>query len=229
MERRVFISQSNYIPWKGYFDNIAQSDVFVVYDEMQYTKNDWRNRNKIKTVDGLQWLTIPVISGTLKKKINETFVLNSQWRLKHWKSIVQSYAKAPYFDEIRAFLEPLYSSHLSDNLSEINLVFIEAVCSYLKIETKIVRSKSLHLADGKTERLVEICKDYNATVYCSSPIAKNYLVEPLFLKENIGVTYFDYSGYPEYHQLHGEFEHYVSIIDLLFNEGPNASNFMKIK
>ena len=130
-QRKIFITQSNYIPWKGYFDNIAQADVFVIYDDMQYTKNDWRNRNKIKTPHGLQWLTIPVKAGKLEKKINQTIVSDPNWTVKHWKTLKQNYAKAPFFEEIKDVFYPLYSGQIPTNLSEINQLFISAICDYL--------------------------------------------------------------------------------------------------
>lgn len=225
--KSIFITQSNYIPWKGYFDSIARADVFVVYDEMQYTKNDWRNRNKIKTQNGLLWLTIPVKAGKLEKSINETHPVDHRWQKKHLKTIIQNYQKAPFFEEILHIIKPQYDRREFQSLSDINLAFIKSICRFLDIDTQIIKSQNLILTGDKNERLVSICEQLQATHYLSSPLAKDYLEISLFEDKKIKVDFLDYSDYPEYQQLFGTFEHYVSILDLLFNEGKNARKFMK--
>ena len=218
--KKAIITQSNYIPWKGYFDAINSVDVFVVYDEMQYTKRDWRNRNKIKTPNGLKWLSIPVnVKGKFNQKINETLVSDPSWNKKHWSTIKQVYSKAPHFKENKDFFENLYLSSTLENLSEINLYFIKAINTLLGITTPIIRSKDLELKGDKTEKLLNICLDLSVTDYYSGPAAKNYMELSLFEDKNINVHWFDYSGYPEYTQMHGDFEHGVTILDLIFNEG----------
>ncbi len=224
--QKLLVLQSNYISWKGYFDAINMADVFVVYDEMQYTKNDWRNRNTIKAKEGLQWLTIPV-QLNFGQKINETQVNYSKWYKKHWKTLVQNYSKAKYFKEIEELLYPLYSKEISNNLTEINMAFIRQINEYLGISTKIIRSKDLVFEGDKNEKLVQICKQLNCSHYISGPAAKTYMDMQLFKHNNITVEFLDYSGYKEYGQMFGDFEHYVSILDLLFNEGENAINYMK--
>ncbi len=228
MIKNVIITQSNYIPWKGYFDAINIADEFIVYDDMQYTRRDWRNRNKIKTANGLQWLTIPVeVKGKYTQKINETRVADANWGEKHWKSIEMSYSKAPFFSETAEKLEPLFMHPVSDMLTEINKSLLERICSILSIKTRIRDSRDFKLTEGKTERLVDLCLQVGANNYYSGPAAKSYMDESLFTKKQIEVHYFDYSNYPEYKQLNGDFTHEVSILDLLFNEGPNANGFMK--
>lgn len=228
MSKSILITQSNYIPWKGYFDNINSVDEFVVYDDMQYTKRDWRNRNQIKTPQGLLWLTIPVeVKGKFLQKINETQVSEKNWGEKHWKTIVANYSKAPYFKNYKDIFESLYKDESLDNVTSINVSFIKAINSILGIKTKITDSREFVLAEGKTERLVDICKKCNATDYYTGPAAKDYMDEQLFLDENVNIHYFDYSNYKEYPQLFGEFSHYVSILDLIFNTGENAKNCMK--
>lgn len=228
MSKSILITQSNYIPWKGYFDNINSVDEFVVYDDMQYTKRDWRNRNQIKTPQGLLWLTIPVeVKGKFLQKINETQVSEKNWGEKHWKTIVANYSKAPYFKNYKDIFESLYKDESLDNVTSINVSFIKAINSILGIKTKITDSREFVLAEGKTERLVDICKKCNATEYYTGPAAKDYMDEQLFLDENVNIHYFDYSNYKEYPQLFGEFSHYVSILDLIFNTGENAKNYMK--
>ncbi len=218
--KKAIITQSNYIPWKGYFDAINMVDVFVVYDEMQYTKRDWRNRNKIKTANGLKWLSIPVnVKGKFNQKINETHISDKDWGKKHWGTIKQAYKKAPFFNESCEVFEKIYLNYKSEQLSEINLEFIQTICNLLDIETKIVYSKDLNLKGDKTEKLLNLCLDLGITDYYSGPAAKDYMDTKLFENKNVNVHWFDYSGYPEYHQLYEGFEHGVTILDLLFNEG----------
>ncbi|HOK39239.1 MAG TPA: WbqC family protein [Bacteroidales bacterium] len=225
--KKIAIIQSNYIPWKGYFDLINRVDEFVLYDDMQYTKNDWRNRNKIKTIRGAEWITIPVHQEKLQQRIKDTKISFKDWNKKHLKTLMTNYSKAKYYKEYKDFFEGLYLNCKEEFLSEINYKFIVAINNILGIKTKIRWSSEFELIDGKTERLLHICKQCNADVYISGPAAKNYFDEELAKKECIQVEWMDYNGYPEYNQLFPPFEHGVSIIDLIFNEGPNAKNFMK--
>lgn len=203
-------------------------DEFVLYDDMQFTRRDWRNRNQIKTRDGVKWLTIPVeVKGKYFQKIKETRISEPDWAVKHWNSIIHNYSRAKYFNEYRQVFEKLYLENKEEYLSKVNYNFIKSICEILGIKTKMMWSDEFNLLEEKTERLVDICKSLGATDYYSGPAAKAYMNEELFEKENIRVHYFDYSGYPEYEQLHGEFTHAVSIIDLIFNEGPNSTKFMK--
>lgn len=226
--KKIIITQSNYIPWKGYFDSINMVDEFVIYDDMQYTRRDWRNRNMIKTKDGVKWLTIPVeAKGKYFQKINETKISDSSWTENHWNTIKHSYSKAKYYEEYKDIFEELYLDCKEEYLSKVNYRFLKKICEMLGINTPMTWSSEFTLLEEKTERLVDICKKLGATDYYSGPAAKAYMNEELFEKENITIHYFDYSGYPPYRQLHGEFTHAVSIIDLLFNEGIDAPNFMK--
>lgn len=222
--KKAIITQSNYIPWKGYFDAINSVDLFIVYDEMQYTKRDWRNRNKIKTANGLKWLSVPVnVKGKFEQKINETLVNEPSWNKKHWDTIKQVYNKAPFFKEYKPYFEDLYLNCTLINLSEINLYFIKAICKLLEIETEIIFSKNLDLRGDKTDKLLNICLDLDVTDYYSGPAAKDYMDLELFKSKNISVHWFDYSGYPEYSQLYEDFEHGVTILDLIFNEGVDVA------
>ena len=225
--KKIFVTQSNYIPWKGYFDSIARANVFVVYDEMQYTKNDWRNRNKLKTANGAAWLTIPVKAGKLDKTINETEPVDDRWRKKHLKTIIQNYNQTPFFQPVFDFLKSIYANKELQTLSDINIAFITGICKFLDIKTKIIKSSDLILTGDKNERLISICKQLDGTVYLSSPVAKDYLEVSKFELKGLDVEFLDYSGYPEYSQLFGTFDHYVSILDLLFNEGTRTRNYMK--
>ena len=222
------IVQSNYIPWKGYFDLINLVDEFVLFDDMQYTRRDWRNRNLIKTRAGAKWLTIPVaVKGNFFQKIKDTRVSDPGWATKHWGSIVHNYSKAHYFAQYREPFERLYLGSQENFLSQINYAFLTAICKILGIDTRITWSDDFVPAEGKTERLVSICKQTGATTYISGPAARDYIDETLFNDANISLEYMDYSSYPEYRQLFPPFEHGVSVIDLIFNEGPDAPKYMK--
>ena len=225
--KKVAILQSNYIPWKGYFDLINMVDEFILYDEVQYTKNDWRNRNKIKTPQGIQWLTIPVRQESLDQKIKDTKISDKKWNIKHWRTISQNYSKAKYFKDYKDIFEELYLTCDEEYLSEINYKFITTINEILGIKTKLRWSSEFELVDGQTEKLLGICKDCNADIYLSGPAAKDYFNEDLAKQENIKVEWMDYSGYKEYEQLNPPFEHGVTILDLIFNEGDRAKEFMK--
>ena len=228
--KKIAISQSNYIPWKGYFDNIAAVDEFVLYDDMQYTKRDWRNRNLIKTPNGLQWLTIPVeVKGKFFQKIREVKVSDKRWAKEHLKAIQFNYSKAKHFKEIFPLLETLYfQAEKLDYLSEINFLFLGAIKNFLMISTPIKFCWEYNYqSEDRNMRLIEICKEAGATDYYSGPAAKNYMDVELFQKNNIQVHWLDYSDYKEYEQLYPPFEHGVSIIDMLMNCGKESKNYMK--
>jgi hypothetical protein len=221
------ILQSNYIPWKGYFDIINTADVFIFYDHVQYTKNDWRNRNRIKTPQGSNWLSIPVRQFDLNQKIEETHVLNQEWRKKHWATLRNFYGKTPGFKLYKDLIEPLYLNSEETNLSKINQSFITTIQQILGGTTKIYRSTEIGFTEGKTQSLVDLCQKVGADTYLSGPAAKDYLDVPLF--ENVGmkVQWMTYDGYPEYTQPFPPFDHAVSILDLIFCTGTEARNYLK--
>jgi hypothetical protein len=224
--KKVAILQSNYIPWKGYFDLIAAVDEFIIYDDMQFTKNDWRNRNQIKTPKGIEWLSIPV-GQNIGRRIRDVELSNNLWQKKHWKTLCANYGRAQCFSEVAPIFEPLYLQTLHTNLSQLNREFIETICTYLGINTKISCSWDYSLADGKTERLVDLCMQVGGQEYISGPSAQNYIEEKFFSDQGITLTWFDYEGYPHYPQLWGTFTHGVTILDLLFNCGKQAPHYMK--
>jgi hypothetical protein len=225
--KRIAIVQSNYIPWKGYFDMIGMVDEFIFYDEVQYTKNDWRNRNKIKTQAGVQWLTIPVYQKKLNQKISETEISDAKWATKHWHTLVTNYSKSLCFKQVSPILEDFYTQNESMLLSKVNQELIKLICDFIGIKTKIRQSSEFKLNGDPTEKLVGLCHQTSAQIYLSGPAAKDYLREDLFIENEIIVEWMDYSDYREYPQLHPPFSHHVSIIDLLFNTGKDASNYMK--
>jgi hypothetical protein len=226
--KRVAIVQSNYIPWKGYFDLINLVDEFILFDDRQFTRRDWRNRNLIKTARGLHWLTIPVrVKGRYEQRIDETVTDGRDWSDKHWKTISHTYASSPHFNEYRDVFAAAYASSGEERLSDVNRRFLEAICHILGIRTRLSWSTDYPTTGDRTERLINLCRLAGATAYLSGPAARVYIDEAQFQAAGIELTYMDYSGYPEYPQPHGAFEHGVSIIDLLFNAGPEAPRYMK--
>lgn len=223
--KKVAILQSNYIPWKGYFDLIAAVDEFIIYDDMQFTKNDWRNRNQIKTSQGVQWLTLPV-GQDIRRRIRDV-VLVDGWQVKHWKTLENNYRRAAHFNSVASWLRPLYLETSYTHLSQLNANLIKAVCIYLGINTRISCSWDYQLGEGKTERLVDLCLQAGASDYLSGPSARDYIQLDVFQARGVDVQWFDYGGYPEYPQLWGAFVHGVSILDLLFNCGTESHSYMK--
>jgi WbqC-like protein family len=226
--KKIAILQSNYIPWKGYFDLIAAVDEFIIYDEMQFTKNDWRNRNKIKTPKGLEWLSIPV-GADISRRIRDVTLLENGWQNKHLKTLETNYKRALHYNEVMQWLLPIYLNKEIKLLTEFNRLLIDAICQQLMIKTKITYSWDYYLSEGRTDRLVNFCEQTKSTIYISGPGARGYLDENLFKEKEIQVEWFDYSEYQPYTQLWGDFEHGVSILDLLFNCGVDSINYMKHK
>jgi WbqC-like protein len=224
LPKRVAILQSSYIPWKGYFDLIRRADEFILYDDAQFTKRDWRNRNRIKTPAGLAWLTIPVqVKGRYLQPIKDVRVSDPRWNQRHWRAIQASYSRAPYFGHYRDVLEDLYLGCRLTVLSEINFRFLSNLCALLSIDTRLTWSMDYCQSSGRrTERLVALCRAAGATMYLSGPSARTYIDATEFEQAGIELSYIDYSAYPEYAQLHPPFDHHVSVIDLLVHTGPDA-------
>ncbi len=228
--KKVAILQSNYIPWKGYFDIIRQVDEFIIYDDVQYTRRDWRNRNLIKTPHGLLWLTIPVhVKGDFFQKISETKVAETNWNKKHWHSLLTYYAKAPFFKQYQPIFEEAYLNCNFKYLSEINLHFLQIINSILGINTQMSYSADYEVTGNKTERLVHLVKAAGGTHYLSGPAAKDYIDRSIFVKENVYLEWMNYDEYNEYPQMHNPFTHGVTILDLLFNTGNDALDFIKTR
>lgn len=220
--------QSNYIPWKGYFDLIGLVDEFILFDDRQYTRRDWRNRNLIKTEAGPRWLTIPVqVSGRYLQRIDETLVADPQWPDKHWAAIEAAYRRAACFSDYGSRLRALFESVPGPRLSDVNRHFLTGICSLIGIPARVTWSTDYAASGDRTERLVTLCTAAGASRYLSGPAARAYIEPAAFAAAGIELEYMDYSGYPEYRQLHGGFDHAVSIVDLLLNCGPEAPAFMK--
>ena len=228
MGKTAAIVQSCYVPWKGYFDLIQGADVFVLYDDVQYTRRDWRNRNRIKTAHGPKWITIPVqTKGRYDQLINDVEVSAPDWAERHFESIRHAYSRTQFFDRYTDRLEALYASCSGEPLTIINERFLRLLCEWLGITTPIVRSETFNAAGVKSERLIDICTQLSATRYLSGPSAQAYLDESAFNAAGIDVVWMDYAGYPEYRQLHPPFVHELSVLDLVFNEGPAAPQYLK--
>jgi hypothetical protein len=225
--KKVAILQSNYIPWKGYFDMINMVDLFIFHDDLQYTHGDWRNRNLIKTSSGVKWLTIPC--GTSEKRLIHEVELNTSfWQKDHWNLILQSYRKAKYFKTYRTFFEEIYLGTEWKNLSTLNQYLIKNISKEILgiNHVEFDDSRNYNLVERKADRVKELLLKSKAETYLSGPAAKAYLPEN-FMENNIDLKWMDYSGYPEYNQQYPPFVHNVSIIDLIFNEGENSLKYMK--
>ena len=224
---RVAIIQSNYIPWKGYFDAMAAVDAFILLDEVQYTKRDWRNRNRIKPASGPQWLSVPVqVKGRFHQRIDETLVADPDWAASHWSTLRSVYRRAPHFDAVAEWLEPLYTAG-HERLSDVNRALLEGMRDALGIETPLRWSTEYAAHGERGERILSLCKAAGADEYVSGPAARSYLDETAFAAEGIGVRWLDYDGYREYPQFGDGFEHGVSALDLLFHTGPDAAGYLK--
>ena len=226
---KAAVLQSNYIPWKGYFDIIHDVDLFVFYDEVQYTKNDWRNRNRIRTEHGLKWLTIPC-GYDLNRKICEVKIKNGfSWQADHYNQIVSAYQKAPFFSKYRDLLEFVYLDHTWEYLYQLNRYLIETISKeYLGIQTMFKDSREFVSQGTKDEKLFSLLQNIGCDIYISGPAAKNYMNVQMYRDNGINVIWKDYSGYPQYNQGYKleTFEHGVSILDLLFYTGEDAPYYI---
>jgi WbqC-like protein family len=219
---RVGVLQSNYLPWKGYFDIIHDVEVFVFYDDNQYTKNDWRNRNRVKAASGAQWLTVPV-GDAIGRNICDVALPDQRWQQKHWDTIRQNYGKCPHFGRYRSWLEHLYLGTRWANLSELNHYTIRHIANeFLGIKTSFVDSRQVDARGQKLDKLLDLLGRVGAATYLSGPAARDYIVPERFSERGIVLTWKDYAGYPEYPQRFPPFDHAVTVLDLLFNTGPDA-------
>ena len=221
----IAIHQPQYLPWLGYLDKIDKADVFVILDNVQFKKNEWQNRNRIKTAQGCQWITVPVLY-RFPEKINEVMVNNkASWSRKHLQALITNYSKSPYFDNYKSFFEDIFSRNW-DRLVDINIEIIKFLISALGLNTKLVMASDLQLREGQTERLIDICKMLNGDKYLAGKDGSSYMNLELFDKEGIE-TIFQEFKHPVYDQLFGDFEPCMSAIDLLFNCGNNSLEILR--
>lgn len=223
---KVGIIQSNFLPWRGYFDFIRETDLFILHDDLQYTKSDWRNRNRIKTPRSTEWITVPVRYHHTRQLIEETPVdYSTPWAQKMLNRIREAYRRAPCFEPYFSELADLLNQPAA-SISGLNLSLIKWVCSHLEIDTQIRMSQEYHPKGAKTERLIGILQQAKATTYLSGPAAQAYLIPQLFERVGIQLEYKQYN-YPEYDQLYPPFESAVSVIDLLFMKGSDAISYLE--
>jgi hypothetical protein len=228
---KVVILQPSYIPWRGYFDQICRADLFVFYDDVQYDKRGWRNRNQIKTPRAKQWLTIPVHSRGAQIEnisINQIQIAwENSWNQNHFKALQHTYSKAPCFRQYLPLLEEFYGRH-DEFLADFTIDFTIALTRELgNTSTRFMRSSALEGIDGqKTDRLIQILQAAGATHYISGPSARDYIEKEKFAAAGITLEYMEYN-YPEYPQLYPPFDPQVSILDLLFMTGPEAPQYIQ--
>ncbi len=227
---KCVILQPSYIPWRGYFHQIFKADLFIFYDDVQYDKHGWRNRNRVKTSQGSRWLTIPVHSaGVVAEKIPINMVRinrDKPWHTTHWTTLRQLYGKAPFFRQYEPLLTDYYGRNpefLADFTIELT---IELARQLGIVHTRFLRSSALSgITGSRTERLINILKSVGATEYISGPSAQNYLETELFPAAGISLEYISYD-YPHYPQLYPPYDPQVSILDLMFMTGPEALGYI---
>ncbi len=227
---RICIIQSCYIPWKGFFDLIGRCDEYVVFDSAQYVKRHWHNRNRIKTANGVEWLTIPVIvKGRFDQAIDQVEI-EKPWAEKHWRAIELAYKRAAYFEHFAPVVKNWYeAADKLHRLTDVNAVFLREISKLLGLKTRIVSDATYPSHGSKTERLLGIARAAGADCYLSGPSARSYFDEQLFTSAGITAEWMSYEGYPEYPQLHGDFEHAVTVLDLLFHAGAEAPQYLSRK
>ena len=219
------VHQPQYLPWLGYFDKIDRADVFVLLDTVQYKKNEFQNRNKIKTAQNWQWLTVPV-KYHFPQTIEEVPINNTvNWAHKHNQALLSNYAKSPYFSAHKDFFNTTFAKDW-EWLTNLNTHTVTGLIECLGISTPVERVTDWELSEDPTGRLVDICKQTGAETYLSGAGGQEYLDMPQFEAAGIDVIFQTYQ-HPEYAQRFGEFEPYMSVVDLLFNCGPESLEIIR--
>lgn len=223
---KVAILQSSYIPWKGYFDIIHDVELFIFYDDVQFTRRDWRSRNRIRTRQGLLWLSVPTF-GDRTTRICDVELADPRWQKKHWDTLRHVYGRAPYFQRYQAVLEHAYLGSRWTHLSEMNQHLVALVArDLLGVRTTLADSRSFQAEGTRQDRILSVLRSAGASAYVSGPSARSYLDGKAFEAAGIELIWKDYTGYPEYPQLSAPFEHGVSVLDLLFRVGPDAPYYI---
>ena len=225
--KTLVVLQPGYLPWLGFFDQMRRSDIFVFYDDVQFDKNGWRNRNRIKSPGGEpHWLSVPVRVGSLSQRILETEIDNRQpWARKHTGTIRQFYARAPFVKRYLPELEELLAGRRWELLVDLDAAVIELMCGWLGIHRQIMRSSELGVEGERSQRLLDICLRLGASRYLSGSAARDYLNVELFASRGVEVLWQDYK-HPVYAQQHGEFVPFLSAIDLLLNCGEQSASII---
>ncbi|MCA9415865.1 MAG: WbqC family protein [Candidatus Omnitrophica bacterium] len=224
--KKVAIIQSNYLPWKGYFDMIHRVDTFVFLDDVQYTTRDWRNRNKIKMSDGsAKWISVPVTGGRDQLICEAKIDYSSNWANKHLEALRHSYGETSHFDRYFPAIKEILEGS-PELLSQLNRALVEKICGWLGIGTELRSSKEFGVPGSKDDKLIGIIREVGGDSYLSGPAARDYIVDEKFEKAGIGLEYMDYSHYPTYEQISEPFEHGVTILDLLFMVGEEAPKYI---
>jgi len=225
----VTIHQPQYLPWLGYFDKADRADIFILLDNVQYKKNDWQNRNKIRTSQGSQWLTVPVISNFGQKIIDVKIDQKQNWQKAHCSAIKLNYGKAKYYEKYISEIEDIYQQKW-EYLVDINMILLEKIVGWLGITTRLVRSSKYAVAEESTQRLVDLCLQFDANTYLSGADGEKYLEFEKFKEKNITVTTQDYC-HPVYSQLwsvnNNQFSSHMSVLDLLFNHGDDSLKILR--
>jgi len=224
--KNVMIRQPGYMPNIGFFKKIQSSDIFVFLDDVQFSKDSFDNRNKIKTIHGSEWITVPLKRPVFEKKLNQVSISYiTNWIKDHSNKILDSYNSTAYFSSYWYDIEKILNKNY-EYLIELNFELINYFLKILQISKELIKSSELGITTTKTERLIEICSKLNVTTYISGIGGKNYLDKSLFKNSKINLK-FENFVHPSYNQLHGTFMKNMSIIDLLFNEGSNSINIIK--
>lgn len=225
--KKIAILQSNYLPWKGVFDLINRVDVFVFLEDVQYTTRDWRNRNKILTLEGAKWITVPIANKDKRTQLICEAEINNEenWQKKHFNAFQTNYGKAEYYKKYKWIIEDIYLNKSWSKISDLNIYATKLISKELGIKTEFVNSKDLNTSGAKDDKLIEICKKLNCDYYLSGPAAKNYIVNEKFKNNSIELEYMEYE-YPNYKQVFDPFNHNVTILDLIFNCGENAPYYI---
>lgn len=226
---KIAVLQPSYLPWLGFFDQMAQVDAFVFLDDVQYTRRDWRNRNRIRTKNDWAWLTVPVIQkDKYRQPLLETRIDNSvNWRRKHLQAILHNYARSPYFALYFPYFESIYNKEW-DYLADLCYETIHYLGEALNIHTPLLKSSELNAGGVKDEKIIAICKKLNATHYLTGDKARGYLSAEVFLEQGIVLEYHEYA-HPEYPQQYPGFVPYLSVVDVLFNLGEKSRELMKTR
>ena len=225
--KTIGIIQPSYIPWRGYFDFIHEVDIFVFLDDVQYTRRDWRSRNRIKLPDGeTRWLTVPVLGGR-DQLIRDVRIDNSQgWSRKHLEALRHSYSKCPFFENYRNTLAELYEPGRFDRLGDLDVALTRQICEWLGLTPHFVNASELSVDGTKDDRLIRIVQRLGGDAYLSGPGAKDYIRPQLWSEAGIKLMYKNHAGYPEYRQISEPFQPEVTALDLMFMVGSEAPDYI---